>query len=164
MAEDTATVKGAAKLSRRIRTLRQKYSLPPLINEIGALLYRRTMERFAREITPDYAPWADLKPATLRRKAAQGYGDKQKLERTSAMRKAIQLIRGRADGGTFANTGASARIGIVDPEIAEYARIQNVGDRSGRIVSRRFLGIGALDVKAVDSFLRRRAKQIERTL
>lgn len=160
MVEDTQYVQGAKKLSKRIATLRKNLSLPPLLDEIGALLYRRTMNRFEREVTPNYAPWAELKPSTLRRKTALGYGDKQKLERTGKLKKAIQIIRGRADGGTFTNTGAGFRIGIVDPEVAKYATLQNNGD--SRIPARRFLGIAALDVKAVDSLLRRKAKQAER--
>lgn len=162
MANDTSTVGGAARLSRRIATLRSRLSLPPLMAEIGALLHKRTMERFARQISPTYQPWAELKPATLRRKAALGFGAKQKLERTGALKKAIQVIRGRADGGTYINTGAGFRIGIVDPEIALYARVLN--DGNGRIVGRRFLGIGPLDIKAVDSLLRRRARIVERSL
>lgn len=162
MAKDTSQVRGAEKLSKRLNTIRTALALPPLMDEIGALLLRRTRERFRQEITPDYEPWAALKPATLRRKQAEGYGDKQKLERTGAMFKAIQVIKGRADGGTFINTGAGFRLGITDPEIAAYARVQNRGN--SRIVARRFLGIGRLDIRAVDSLLRRKAKALENSL
>jgi len=62
----------------------------------------------------------------------------------------------------FTNTGAGIRIGITDPDIATYGVVQNRGN--GRVPARRFLGIGRLDVKAVDSKLRRIAAQLERDL
>jgi hypothetical protein len=159
MATDNEYVRGAARLSRRIETIRARYTLPPLVAEIGALLLKRTRERFARELTPDYTPWAALKPATLRRKAAEGFGDEQKLVRRGKLRDSIQVIAGGV-GSTFFNTGAGIRIGIADPEVADYARRLNNGT-PGRMTARRFLGIGALDVRSVDSFLRRKAAQLE---
>lgn len=156
MASDTRFVRGAEKLSRRISTIRSKLQLPALMDEIGELLLKRTKDRFKAEVTPEGRPWVPLSPYTLRRKAALGYGDAQKLVRTGKLRDSIERIRGRADGGTFFNTGAGFRIGITDPEIAEYAKVQNQGSHDGRIPARRFLGISALDVKAVDSFLRRK--------
>lgn len=156
MVSDTRLVRGAEKLSRRISTIRTKLLLPPLMDEIGDLLLKRTKERFRAEVTPDGTPWAPLAPSTLRRKESLGYGDAQKLVRTGKLRDAIQRIVGRADGGTFFNTGAGFRIGITDPEIAEYATVQNQGSRGGRIPARRFLGVSALDIKAVDSLLRRK--------
>jgi hypothetical protein len=102
-----------------------------------------------------------LAESTLRRKAALGYGNEQKLVRKGTMRDAIQIIRGGITGATFTNTGAGVRIGIQDPEIAKYARIQNRGNH--HIPARRFLGIGRLDVKSVDSLLRRKAREAENT-
>lgn len=159
MATDSPFVKGAEKLSRRIGTIRTRLALPPLTEEIGGLLLRRTLNRFEREVDPDENPWRPLAESTLRRKQAEGYGGKKKLQRTEQMKKAIKLIRGRADGGTFFNTGAGIRIGITDPEVAVRARAQNRG--TTRIPMRRFLGIGALDIRAVDSFLRRKARSLE---
>lgn len=159
MATDTQFVRGAARLSRRIDTIRTRYTLPPLVKEIGALLLKRTKDRFAKEITPDYTPWAALKPSTLRRKAAEGFGEERKLVRRGKLRDAIKIIAGGV-GSTFVNTGAGIRIGIDDPEISSYARRLNDGT-PGRMTARRFLGIGALDIRAVDSLLRRKAAQLE---
>lgn len=158
---DSHYVRGAERLSRRIGTIRRNLSLPALMPEIGELLLKRTLSRFDREMNPDNIPWLPLAESTLRRKAAEGYGDAPKLVRTREMREAIQIIRGRADGGVFANTGAGLRIGITDPDIAKYGTIHNNGSPSGRTPQRRFLGIGRLDVKAVDSLLRRKARQSE---
>lgn len=162
MVSDTSYVRGAERLAQRIATIRTRCALPPLVDEIGALLLARTRKRFAAEVDPDYRPWRPLAEVTIRRKAAEGFGDAQKLVRKGAMRDAIQLIRGRVDGGMFTNTGAGIRIGITDPAIAKYGVVQNRGN--GRVPSRRFLGIGRLDVRAVDSKLRRIASQLERDL
>lgn len=162
MASDTEFVRGAERLAQRIATIRSRCALPPLVDEIGELLLARTRARFLREVDPDYRPWKPLAEVTLRRKRQEGYGSEQKLVRKGAMRDAIQLIRGRADGGMFTNTGAGIRIGITDPDIATYGVVQNRGN--GRVPARRFLGIGRLDVKAVDSKLRRIAAQLERDL
>jgi phage gpG-like protein len=159
MVDDTRFVKGAAKLGRRIASIRAALNLPLLTEEIGSLLLNRVRSRFKSMVDPDGNPWKELAPATLRRKAQLGYGNEQKLVRKGSMRDAIQIIRGGL-GSTFFNTGAGLRIGIQDPEIAEYARVQNKG-QPGRIPARRFLGIGRLDVKAVDSLLRRKAQQLE---
>lgn len=153
---DSAYVGGAAKLQQRIRTLRRNLGLPALIPEIGELLYKRTMDRFRREVTPNEVPWAPLAAATLSRKAREGYGNQQKLVRKGYMRDAIKIIRGNITDSTFVNTGAGLRIGIDDPGVAEYAKAQRRGI-PGRMPAREFLGIGRLDVKAVDSFLRRKA-------
>lgn len=163
MARDTQYVQGAQRLARRISTIRTRLALPPLVDEIGGLLLKRTLERFDREVDPFGVPWRELAPSTLRRKAALGYGSSPKLVRTREMRSAIQLIRGRADGGMFTNTGAGSRIGIVDPDVVPKARAQNRGV-PGRIPARRFLGIGPLDVKAVDGFMRRKAAQLEKEI
>ncbi|ALT57997.1 tail completion or Neck1 protein [Pseudomonas phage SM1] len=153
-------VGGAKKLQQRIATIRRNLALPALTSEIGDLLYRRTMDRFRRMVDPDENPWKDLAPATLRRKQAEGYGDAQKLVRKGFLRDSIQKITGGISGALFINTGAGVRIGITDPGVAEYAAVQNRGSRDGRIPARRFLGIGRLDVKSVDSFLRRKANNL----
>lgn len=162
MVSDTRVVRGAEKLSKRISTIRSKLALPPLTSEIGDLLLKRTMIRFKQEVSPEGTPWAPLAEATIARRRREGYGPGPKLVRTGALKGAIQIIRGRADGGIFFNTGAGLRIGITDPEIAEYGNVQNRGD--GRIPARRFLGISALDIRAVDSLLRRKAAQLEASL
>ncbi len=152
MANDSEFVDGAAKLSRRIATITERLALPPMIAEIGQLLLRRTMDRFDREIDPDGHPWKPLESSTLKRRDYAGAGKKM-LVRTKLMRNSIQIIKGGLNA-TFTNTGAGLRIGIDSSAVDErgehvsvYARIQNR--------ERRFLGVGRLDVKAVDGLLRR---------
>lgn len=161
MATDQRVVRGHEALTRRINTIRANLGLPAMVQEIGALLHRRTLERFDREVTPDYVPWVELSPATLAIKRRLGYGHKGKLQRTGKLRAAIRIIRGGL-GTVYTNTGAGLRIGVDDPRVAEYAREQN--DGTSRIPARRFLGIGALDVKAVDSLMRRKARSLERQI
>lgn len=156
MANDAPFVDGAAKLSRRIATITAKLALPAMTQEIGELLVRRILKRFDEEVDADGKKWKDLSPVTLGIKKRLGYGGEKKLVRTHALRDAIKVVKGGA--GSFAiNTGAGLRIGIDDGVLGErgqpvslYARIQN-RERNGR----QFLGIGRLDIKSVDSFLRR---------
>lgn len=158
MVADTRFVSGAEKLGRRIATIRANLNLPNMVDEIGTLLLKRTLTRFDAEVDPDGNPWAPLKQTTILRRRSMGLGPTPKLVRTRDLRSAIKLIKGGIQGAIFSNTGAGVRIGIDDPEIAKYGRVQNYGD--GRVIARRFLGIGRLDVKAVDSLLRRKAVQL----
>lgn len=155
---DTKYVRGADKLQQRIATIRANIDLPDLTKQIGALLLRRNLERFDAQVDPDGSPWAPLADSTLRRKKGAGYGDRPALVREGDLRDAIRVIAGGA-GSTFINTGAGLRIGVEDPEIAVYAKALNKGV-PGRIPARKFLGISAGDVKAVDALMRRKAKQL----
>lgn len=159
---DTPYVRGAEKLRQRIATIRKKTGLPKMVDEIGVLLHRRTMDRFDRGVDPDGVPWQPLAISTLARKRQAGAGEQGMLVRSGRLRASIRLIRGGA-GAMYTNTGAGIRIGIQDREVAKYARYQQEGV-PGRIPARRILGIGRLDVKAVDALMRRRAVQLERSL
>jgi hypothetical protein len=155
--QDTKYVRGAERLATRIATIRSRLNLPKLTDEIGDLLLRRTDRRFDTETDPDGNRWRELTDATKRRKQAAGAGQAKILTRSGEMRGAIKKVRSLA-GATFINTGAQTRIGIEDPKIASYARRHQQG--LGLPV-RRFLGVGAADVKAVDSLLRRKARELE---
>ena len=158
MSLDNEFVHGVDKLQQRIRTIRERLELPAMVQATGVLLVKRTKDRFNRGIDPNYTPWKPLAPATLEIKRRLGYGQKGMLKRTENMYNAIRVIRGGLD--TFsALTGAGLRIGIDDPDIAEYARFQQRGTK--KIPARRFLGIGRLDIKAVDGLMRRKARQLE---
>lgn len=155
---DTEFVRGAEKLAQRIRTIRANLALPAMTAEIGDLLLRRTLTRFDQEIDPDGKPWVPLAPTTIETKLRLGFGGKGKLKRTETLRKSITIIRGNASGSVYTNTGAGVRIGVSSEARAEIARAQNSG--TNKIPARRFLGIGALDIKSVDSFLRRRGQKV----
>lgn len=162
---DTKFVQGADRLAQRIRTIRERLFLPPLVEEIGSLLWKRTLVRFDREVDPDERPWPELSEATKKRQDSES-GRKKKLVQTRALRESIRIIKGGA-GSIFTNTGAGVRIGIDGAElnnrgvrVAEYGRVHQRGYGPHNIPARRFLGIGRLDVKAVDSFLRRKGQQV----
>jgi phage gpG-like protein len=123
---------------------------------ISIMLHRRTMERFDKEIEPSGKRWAPLSEYTLGdpRAGAQG---RRILNRTGKLRSSIRIIRGGL-GSTFTNTGAGARIGIQDPEMAEIGAALNKGVQ-GRIPARKFLGIGPTDIASVDAYLRRRGNE-----
>lgn len=151
---DSRNVTGAEKLARRIKTIRASLAIGPMVNEIGDLLLRRTLKRFDEETAPDGTKWKPLKPETQRRRAWLGVMSPRMLVNTGNLRSSITIIRGNATEALYANTGAGVRIGIEGgTEEAEYGRHINYGTRKMR--ARRFLGIGPLDIKAVDAFLRR---------
>lgn len=158
---DTPQVTGADRLQRRIATIRANYSLPEMTDEISALLLRRTKDRFEKEVDPEGVPWVGLSDHTLKRREREGYGAKKKLQRTETMKNAIRIIRG-GRGTVYTAATTSIKIGISDTTVAKYARPQNDGSRT--IPARQFLGIGRLDIKAVDSLLRRRADKLEQAL
>jgi phage gpG-like protein len=162
MTDDTAYVRGAQRLSQRIQTIRTNLSLPSMVDEITDLLFKRTLQRFDAQVDPDNVPWRPLAAYTLQRRAREGFSPGPILQRTRALRSAIRVIRGAATGATYTNTGANSRIGVTDPDIVPYAAAQNKG--TDHIPARRFLGIGRLDVKAVDSLLRRKAAQLQKSL
>lgn len=160
MAIDTPYVRGAEKLSRRIATIRANLNLPALTNEIAGLLLVRTLARFDAEMTPNGSKWKPLATATMMTRRHQGFDPGHPmLVRSGTLRRSIAIIRGGA-GSTYTNTGADSRIGIQDPKIATYARVLNRG--GGKIPARQFLGISQLDVKAVDSLMRRQAIKLDK--
>lgn len=152
-------VLGAQKLRRRIETIRE--GVPELLSQdgLGRLLVDRMKARFIAEVDPSGKPWAKLSPRT---KAGKGI-----LRKTGTLYNAIDIIRGNPTGFATA-TGAGFRIGLKPAsnpgdgkDVSFYGRIQQNGI-SGRLPARRFLGVGPSDVKSVDSYLRRKLKQLVR--
>lgn len=155
---DSEYIRGAARLGQRLNTLRVTLALPPMMEEIENLLLNRTLRRFDQEVDPDGRPWRELSFETRKRKPL---GSK-KLRETGQMRASIKRIKGSAAGAMYAITGAGFRIGIDDPDQVDKGRAHQYGTR--HIPVRRFLGIGRLDVKAVDSLLRRKAATATREI
>jgi phage gpG-like protein len=148
MGLDTKFVRGASKLKETLNRIQAELSLPIMKEEIGQFILRRTLVSFDHEEDPDGSPWQPNATSTLRRKRV-GI-----LNVTGTLRNSIQLIRGSNIGTLAVNTGAGIRIGISDPEQARIGRYQQFGTKN--IPARRFLGIGAEDIKAVDNYLRRK--------
>src|SRR5471030_1248932 len=147
MTLDTKFLKGADKMAQRIRTIRANTGLPSMVEELGQFILRRTLESFDKEEDPDGRKWAPLSDITIRRRIREHFpGETPILNRMGDLRKSIELIRGSAAGTLFSNTGVGVRIGITDPLLAKIGLFLNNG--TNRIPARRFLGIGALDIKA----------------
>lgn len=176
MAGDDDFVGGMTKLKKRIATIRAKFSLPPLIDDIGQLLLKRTIDRFDRQVDPNGTPWAALASSTRRIRRNLGFRELPALNRSGQLRSAIQLIKSKAgEGSLYINTGAGVRIGVSSTENANYVRATSsprattvaevahyMQKGTNRAPARKFLGIGRLDIKAVDSLLRRRADEAMR--
>jgi phage gpG-like protein len=146
-------VRGATRLKRRLDTIRKaaREVVTDQDGGIKSLLIRRNLERFDRAVNPDEIPWEPLDDSTVRRKAGKGFAKpNQPLFATGTLRKSIGVIRG-GSAVIAVSSGAGFRIGIANQE-ADYGRFHQLGIG---VPERKFLGINAKDVKAVDSLLRR---------
>lgn len=143
---DTHFVRGAAKIAKRIRTIQARTQIALHSGLLEDLLLRRIKDRFERQVDPDGRPWPRAAASTLKRKT-----NPKLLQRSGTLLRSIAIIRVNNRGLAVA-TGAGFRIGVTDPEAARYGRFHQFGIG---VPQRRFLGIGELDRKAVDSLLRR---------
>lgn len=161
----TVKVTGQAKVKA---LMARAAGIPELVfaqGRLESLLLRRTKARFApigttagAQKTPDGQLWKPLAPSTL----ASGGDNKRKLNRSGQLLQSIAILRtNMRDSAIASPTGGGFRIGINPGSPANaYARIQNNGGVSGRnlssrIPARRYLGIGAGDVRAVSDLLYR---------
>lgn len=89
------------------------------------------------------------------------------MNRTGRLRGAIGVLGGAGGTGFGVVTGAGFRIGVRSQNISDgtrtinpalYGKVHHQGNK--HVPQRRFLGIGALDVKAVDSLLRREMNKL----
>lgn len=143
-------VTGQEKISTRLNKIRSMTGAFLLGQELRNLLLKRTLDRFDRGVDPDNVPWKPLSMSTIARRRRAGQGERI-LFVTGKLRESIVIIRGRGFV-TATNTGAGFRIGVEDPDVA-YGRMHQIGIG---VPQRRFLGIGRLDVVAVNALLRRR--------
>lgn len=154
-------VTGDQKLLKRIKTIQK--GLPPLISRerLGAFLVRRMQERYERRVDPDEIPWKERSPNTR--------GNHPLLEKKGYLRKSLGVLGGANGSGMGINTGAGFRIGIRSMKVQEptrtvdtavYGRTHQIGTK--RVPRRRIVGIGRLDVKAVDSLMRRELNKLMR--
>ena len=151
-------VRGDRALLQRIATIQA--GVGPLVSRerLGAFLVRRMQDRFDKEQDPDGNRWKARAPSSR--------GSHKILNRTGTLRGAIGVLDG-VGGGFGSATGAGFRIGIRSTKVADgnrtvdpavYGRIHHQGNK--HVPQRRILGISALDVKAVDSLLRRELKKL----
>lgn len=155
-------VTGQQSLIRKLKRVR--LGLPGVIenDEAKQLLVRRIRARFDSQVDPDNMPWAPLKPRTVEIKKRLGAPKpNQALYRWGALRESIDVIRGSNAGLFSTNTGLGFRIGVTDPEVADYARIQQYGN--SRIAARPFLGLNELDIKSYRSLASRKLKKLVET-
>ena len=106
--------------------------LTPLYKEIGEVLLLQTDERFRREVDPSGIPWKPNTAYTLRLKKQQRR-IMRILQSTGRMRASVSY--------------QASREGVVAGTNVQYARLHQLGGRSGKfqIPIRRFLGVGPKD-------------------
>lgn len=150
-------VRGVSDVVRRIALVRREFALVATDADYAKLIKDRVLRRFDKAVDPDDVPWKKLADSTVRIKTKAGYSQPDRpLKATLALRRAIDVIKGRADGLFASATGAGFRIAVTDPDASEYGRWQNNGSHAAGIPARRFLGVGASDVRALRDMARRR--------
>ena len=152
-------VSGQQALISKLKRVRR--GLPDVVasEEAKLLLVRRILARFDSQVTPDGSPWEPLKPRTIAIKKRMGAPrPAQGLYRWGALRASIGVIQGSNAGLLAVNTGMGFRIGVTDPDVAGYARIQQYGN--DRIPARPFLGLSDLDIKSYRSLASRKLKRL----
>jgi len=155
-------VTGQQALVTKLKRIR--LGLPDVVesDEAKQLLVRRIRARFDAQRGPDNSAWEPLKPRTVEIKKRIGAPKPQQaLYRFGALRDSIGVIRGRNAGLLTSNTGLGFRVGVTDPEVAWYARVQNYG--TDRIPARPFMGLNELDIRAYRSLASRKLKKLVET-
>lgn len=160
-------VRGASKLKAVLDTTGGAITALLARDRIQSLLLKRTTDRFKpkggnrAQTDPNGIPWAPVKRSTVERRRYnknkhQGLVDSQSLV------KAIAIVRSRMSGSALQSpTGGGFSIGIKPGSPAnKYARTHQLGGYTGtnhdiRVKARRFLGIGAGDVAAVQGLIKR---------
>jgi len=128
------------------KPLRQARQLVDALPDIGEELLQSTDERFRREQGPDGAPWAPLKPATL----------KQKKRKRRPFILQEEGLRGGLRGSiNYRIQGAQLSLGSPLP----YARIHQEGGQAGKggaatIPARPYLGVSDDDQAAINDIIR----------
>lgn len=152
-------VVGTQEVVRRLRHANVAALALVKDSELKDLLRRRVLARFDEGVAPDGSPWAGLMEETIKRKRRAGYPHPDRiLYATSRLRGSIKIIQGTNQNILASSTGLGFRVGISNPQTAEYGRLHNYG--LGGQEPRRFIGLGALDLVSVQGFLRRRVKSI----
>lgn len=151
-------VTGAEKVVNRLRTIRASTATVLHGDHLQDLLLKRTKERFLKQVDPDGNKWRPLAQATLDDKIKRGKRTAI-LQRTGLLYNSIAIIK-RNQTTLASATGAGFSIGVINSNDGEYGSDPGIYGRAhqfgtGRVPKRRFLGMGPLDVKAVDSMLRR---------
>lgn len=164
-------VRGTSKVKRHLDTAIAATSYVLHQKRLEKLLLERTQGRFQKagdsdkiaQRDPSGRPWKALSPETLRHPRAS---NERKLYRDAHLLNSIAVIRSNMRSSVLQSpTGGGFRIGIRPGSPAEeYARVHQFGasntgrSRTTRVPQRRFLGIGKLDVIAVDRFINRAFK------
>lgn len=106
------------------------HDLQKPFTEAGLYMERQLKTNFARQAAPDGKPWAQLKPATLRRKKSRAI-----LRETSALMGSVQFE-------SATNTGATVVAG------AEYGIYHQFGTR--KMAARPFMGFSPAHLPQIE--------------
>lgn len=137
MLEVKVTVKGLKEFASRMEPFKDSRWAQGGIREGIGIISRGIKERYDAEVNPDYAPWAPLRPSTLKRKGGRG----KKLVLSGALRGSIHVVG--------INQMASKVVAAEMP-----GKFHQGG--TSRMVIRSFMGISSKDERQVMNMMRRR--------
>lgn len=149
----TPKVRGHQEIITRLRKVAAGVSSAAVGADIEKFMEDRVKLRFSRQRDPDGNKWDAISPQWAKRK-----GNNKILTHSGTLRKAIKVVRRNA-GSLASSTGLGFSIGV-DPDATDpngvpaiqYGRVHNFG--MGRHPPRRFLGMGALDIRALQDRMR----------
>ncbi len=154
---------GSDDLIRRIGSIKIHYGnfLGGMPTRVGEFLVKRIKRRYLERLDPELKPWKELAPSTKKIKESlfvRGLLSADPpatpgtiLVRTGNLYRSIGIIE--KTSSLAGQTGLGFRIGVKDKDAARYGRFHQYGRK--KLPKRAFLGFSRLDIKAVDSLLRR---------
>lgn len=152
-----AVVTGATKVVNRLHTIRAAAAVALTGNGLQRLLLDRTKARFLRQVDPNNEKWKPLSPVTADDKASRGKRP-EILQRSGVLYESLAIVK-RNQTNLASPTGAGFSIGVISSSRGEYGKDPSIYGRRHQfgegVKQRRFLGMGAADIKAVDGLLRR---------
>lgn len=162
----SARVRNTSRVKSSLAGLSAATSVALSSGRLERLLLRRTLERFQTlganrraQKSPEGDTWARPTKHTMRKRKLSSDSNRALFD-TGALMDSISVLRSelRSKAALASPTGAGFSIGVQAGSPAEkYARLHQFGGRTkyGRVPARRYLGISAEDVKAVEDMLLR---------
>lgn len=154
------SLQGFPQLERKLAAL-GAIDFTPLLEGIGALTERQTLDRFEAERDPSGRPWRPLAASTVLRKlggSRRAYGKRGRLTAQARRRLgAIKILQEAGHQGGLVDTVASQVQGdqVMTGVNKVYAAIHQFGGAAvGKpgIPAREYLGFGSQDTQEVEQF------------
>jgi phage virion morphogenesis protein len=138
-----------SEIEAALARLREGLKSNDLMEGIGMQVAAWSQDRITslRNVAPDGTVWERLKPNTLKRKAARGFGHQGTLMQSGSMWYQI----------THQNVTADS-VEVGSPSV--YAMVQQQGNRAGTIPARPYLGVSEEEKTELAAYIEGWAKRL----